>query len=86
MGRKQRTNEEFASAFNLLQQNQVRLESNHIKCELGVKVAQKNLEPCSSTFSNDYLDLIARLMYITIKEFILQPGVAPSNNMVILAQ
>lgn len=49
-------------------------------------MGQKNLEPGSSTFSNDYSDLIARLMYITIKEFILQPGVAPSNNMVILAQ
>lgn len=49
-------------------------------------MGQKNLEPGSSTFSNDYLDLIARLMYITIKEFILQPGVGPSNNMVILAQ
>lgn len=33
VGRKQRMNEEFASAFNLLQQNQVSLESNHIKCD-----------------------------------------------------
>lgn len=49
-------------------------------------MVQKNLEQCSSTFSNDYLNLIDRLMYITIKEFIVQPGVAPSNDMVILAQ